>query len=110
MMKASWVRPRAWLRYSVVTALAAAPASAQPVSSRGHGAAGSVVRVCGAALKSERCATSPSTYLSTLWRALGCLRAAFNHRGGQRVDQFLGDPAPGKGRERGQRHVADDRQ
>src|SRR5690349_24210354 len=104
MMKASRVMPRAWLRYSAVTAWAAAPSSAQPVSSRGRGAAGSVARVRGAPVKSERCATSPSTYLSTLWRALGCLHAAFNHGGDHRVDQFPGDPEPGKGGERGQRH------
>src|SRR5690242_5300254 len=109
-MNASRVRPRAWLWYSAVTACAAAPSSARPWSSCGHGTAGPVVRTCGTPVKSERCATSPSTYLSTLWRALGCLHAAFNHRGDQRVDQFVGDAEPGKSRERAQRHVADDRQ
>src|SRR5215467_13587063 len=110
MMNAILVMPRAWLRYSAVTAWAAALSSARPVSSCGHGAAAPMVRADGAPVKSERCATSPSTYLRTLWHARGCLQAAFNHRGDQRVDQLAGDTAPGEGRERGQRHVADDRQ
>src|ERR1700751_2559409 len=109
-MNASLVRPRAWLRYSAVTAWAAALSSAQPVPSRGRGTADPLARARGATVSSERRATSPSTYLPTLWRAQGCLRAAFNHRGDERVDQFRGDAEPGEGRERGQRHVADDRQ